>query len=79
MTRHLTPDLTLTLAPVLWGARGRQGQSRGSAECLGGVFPRKTGRPFLPASTNQTNDRQEVFCLPIVRLLGGRSCLLGTR
>ena len=36
-----TPDLTLTLIPSLWGARGRQGPSRDSGASLGGVFPTK--------------------------------------
>ena len=44
-----TPDLTLTLTLTLWGAgsrsaRGRQGQSRRSAACFGGVFPGKPAR-----------------------------------
>ena len=44
-----TPDLSLTLTltltpkPTLWGARGRQGQPRGSAACFGGVFPKDSG------------------------------------
>ena len=39
LTLTLTPTLTLTLTPTLWGARGRQGQPRGSASCSGCVFP----------------------------------------
>ena len=31
---NTTLYLTLTLTPTLWGARGRQGQSRDSAACL---------------------------------------------
>ena len=48
-----TLTLTLTLARTrtrtLWGARGRQGQSRGSAACVGGVFSlENAGRPKDP-------------------------------
>ena len=48
-----TPSLTQTrtLSPTLWGARGRQGQSRGSAAlCFGGVIPKNAGRPKDPHS-----------------------------
>lgn len=37
------PTPALTLTPNLWGARGRQERSSGSATCIGGVFQRKTG------------------------------------
>ena len=41
-TPDVTLTLTLTLTPTPWGARGRLGQSRGSAACFGGVFfPKK--------------------------------------
>ena len=56
-TPDVTLTLTLTLSPTLWGARGRQGQPRGSAACCGGVFPTKNSgrpksqpRPIRPAS-----------------------------
>ena len=41
-----TPVVTLTLAPILWRARGRQGRSRRSAMCFGDVSPppKKTTR-----------------------------------
>ena len=48
-----TPCLTLTLTPTLWGTRGRQGQSRGSAACFGGVFIKKTLSGRRPALTNK--------------------------
>ena len=34
--------LTLTLTSRLWGARGRQGRSRGFPTCFVGIFPKKT-------------------------------------
>ena len=46
--------LTLTLTLTLWGARGRQGQARGSAVCFGGVFPPKK-RAAQKASLGQQN------------------------
>ena len=47
-----TRDLTLPRTPTLWGTRGRQGQSRGSAACFGGVFPKSPGdrKPSLDQS-----------------------------
>ena len=58
------PDLTLTLTltPTLWGARGRQGQTRGSTACFGGVFTKKPRAAENSVSTNQTTDLQEVIC-----------------
>ena len=51
-----TPGLTLTLTLTLtiWGARGRQAQTRGSAAYFGGDFPRKRRAAERPALTNKT-------------------------
>ena len=51
-----TPGLTRTRTRTLTlrGARGRQGQSRGSAACFGGVFPKKRRAAERPALTNKT-------------------------
>ena len=39
------PTTTLTVTPTLWGVRGRQGRSRGSAECFVRVFPKLVSGP----------------------------------
>lgn len=44
-----TPGLILTLTPTLRGARGRQGQLRVSAACLGGDFQKKMCAAERPA------------------------------
>ena len=72
-TFHVGPDqpdprpitLTLTLTPILWGARGRQGPSRGSAVCFGG-FPKKPGHP-------KTQSRP-IRLAPCRKLFAGSSC-----
>ena len=52
----------ITLTPTLCGARGRQGQSRGSAACFGGVFPKKRRADEGPALTNKTRTLHKVLC-----------------
>jgi len=65
-----TPEVTLTLSrtrtrtPILWGARGRQGQSRGSVA----FFPKKNGRPKRPASVNKTCILHKVFCRMLLHI-----------
>ena len=71
-----TPDLTLTLIPTLWGARGRQGQSRGSVASFGGVFPKRARAAENPASRNKTSVLQDVLCRPRLHL--GRAKILGS-
>ena len=55
-----TPGLTLSLA--LWGARGRQGQSRGFAACFGGGFPKKRRAAERHALTYKTRSLHKVSC-----------------
>ena len=63
-----TPGLTLTLTQTpsltqtLWGARGRQGLSRGSAACFGGVFSKKRRATERPALANKTRIPHSVWC-----------------
>ena len=62
-----TPDLTLTKTPTVCGAgsrsaRGRQGQSRGSAACFWWRYSEKAGAAEKPVSTNQASVLQEVIC-----------------
>ena len=62
--RNRNPDpITLTRTPTLWGARGRQGQSRGSAECFDGVFSKNAGRPKDPPSYLLTNKNNTTHTL----------------
>ena len=56
-----TPGLTQTL----WGARGRQGQPRGSSACFGCVFPTNLRAAEKPASTDKTRILHKVL-RPIV-------------
>ena len=57
-----TPGLTLTLTIALWGARGRQGQSRGSATFFCGVFRKIRRAAEIPALTGKTRTLHSVLC-----------------
>ena len=59
--------LTLTLTPTLWGARGRQVQSRGSVACFSGVFRKCPGS--RKASLGQYDQR------PAGKLVAGSGCV----
>ena len=67
-----TPGLTLTLklarTPTLWGARGRQGQSRGSAACFGGVSPTKIRAADRPVLINKTRLLHKVSSRPVLHI-----------
>ena len=73
LTLTLNPTLTLTLR----GARGRQGQSRGSAEVFGGDSLHKRRAAESPAWTNKTRIPHKVLCRPLMHMRrvckGGRT------
>ena len=69
-----TPGLTRTPTPNhnpnpnLWGAQGGQEQSRGSAACFGGVFPKNIQVAERPALTKKTRILHTVLCRPGLRM-----------
>ena len=71
-----TPDqilaLSLTLIPTLYGARGRQGQSRGSTPCFGDVFPKTLLAAERPAWTNKIRTLHKVSCETASRSILGQ-------
>ena len=61
--------------PSIWGARGRQGQPRGSAACFGGVYPKKLRAAEKPASTNTTRILHKALGRPVPQI--GRAARQG--
>ena len=68
-TSDLTHTRTRTRIPTLWGARGQQGQPRGSAACLVPFFQKTPGGRKASLDQQDPHPAQKFGAVPVLQMV----------